>query len=138
MAVFIDTSFLIGLVINNDQLHTLAVAWRRALRGPFVTSEFVLLEVADSLSNRPRRSFAQDIMQDVRDDPAVEVVSLDSTWMQRGWQLFVASADKAWSLTDCISFEIMRQRAITDALTHDHHFEQAGFHALLRHDPPSN
>jgi predicted nucleic acid-binding protein len=43
-------------------------------------------------------------------------------------------ADKAWSLTDCISFQVMTQRGIVDALTADHHFEQAGFHALLRED----
>ena len=44
--------------------------------------------------------------------------------------------DKSWSLTDCISFEVMRSAQATDALTYDQHFEQAGFRALLRGNPP--
>ncbi len=44
--------------------------------------------------------------------------------------------DQEWSLTDCISFIVMQQRGISPALTYDHHFEQAGFEALLRRDPP--
>jgi uncharacterized protein len=39
--------------------------------------------------------------------------------------------DKEWSLTDCISFVVMKERGLTEALTADHHFEQAGFKALL-------
>ncbi|EKE25438.1 MAG: hypothetical protein ACD_5C00161G0004, partial [uncultured bacterium] len=46
--------------------------------------------------------------------------------------LYKRMADKDWSLTDCASFEIMKARGITEALAHDHHFEQAGFTALLR------
>jgi uncharacterized protein len=44
--------------------------------------------------------------------------------------------DKSWSLTDCISFAVMNDRGITRAMAYDHHFEQAGFEALLRRDPP--
>ena len=40
--------------------------------------------------------------------------------------------DKRWSFTDCISFAVMKQMKIADALTGDHHFEQAGFRALLK------
>jgi len=40
--------------------------------------------------------------------------------------------DKGWSLTDCASFVIMEDEGLPAALTHDHHFEQAGFQALLR------
>ena len=52
-----------------------------------------------------------------------------------GLSLHVARMDKSWSLTDCISFYLMRERGITQALTTDHHFTQAGFEALLRRDP---
>jgi predicted nucleic acid-binding protein len=48
------------------------------------------------------------------------------------WQLLARRPDKAWSLVDCASFIIMQERAITDALTTDHHFEQAGFTQLLK------
>jgi predicted nucleic acid-binding protein len=52
--------------------------------------------------------------------------------LDRGIELFSHRADKAWSLTDCTSFAVMQEEELTDALTTDHHFEQAGFTALLR------
>jgi predicted nucleic acid-binding protein len=33
---------------------------------------------------------------------------------------------------DCTSFDLMQERAVTEALSADHHFEQAGFVALLK------
>lgn len=50
------------------------------------------------------------------------------------WSIYKSHADKQWSLTDCISFVAMRRVSITDALTFDHHFEQAGFRALMREE----
>jgi predicted nucleic acid-binding protein len=138
MPTFIDTSFLIAAVIENDELHRRALSWRAMLRGTFITSEFVLLEAGDGLSKPSRRSFAADIFLDIRNDPTIEIIRLDSVWLERGIRLFRARNDQEWGLTDCISFEIMRDHGVTEALTHDHHFEQAGFKALLRHDPPNN
>ena len=56
----------------------------------------------------------------------------DSFYFDEGVRLYVARPDKDWSLTDCISFVVMRERGITEALTGDRHFEQAGFVALLK------
>ena len=50
----------------------------------------------------------------------------------RGVALYAERPDKDWSLTDCISFVVMRTMDITEALTGDRHFEQAGFTALLK------
>lgn len=136
--VFMDTSFILALVSPKDALHQRAVMWRYTLPGPFVTTEFVLLEVADGLAGRNATATAVTVIESLRKGPATEIIPADSPWFARGYELFRQRLDKPWSLTDCISFEIMRQHAITDALTHDHHFEQAGFHALLRQDPPSN
>ncbi len=132
-----DTAFLIALVIDNDALHRRAVAWRHILHGPLLTSEFVLLEVADALCKLSRHSLAEDIFAGVRGG-SVEIIPLSSAWLDRGWKLFCSRNDQDWGLTDCISFEIMNSRGISDALTHDRHFEQAGFRALLRSDPPAN
>jgi predicted nucleic acid-binding protein len=52
-------------------------------------------------------------------------------------QLYSSRADKEWGVVDCFSFELMRIRGVTQALTADHHFEQAGFTALLLHDVPA-
>lgn len=51
---------------------------------------------------------------------------------ESGVQLYEQRPDQEWSLTDCISFHVMRRENITEALTADHHFEQAGFAVLLK------
>lgn len=61
----------------------------------------------------------------------VEIVSADSRSFAAGFELFASRADKDWSLVDCISFALMKKREISEALTGDRHFEQAGFRALL-------
>jgi predicted nucleic acid-binding protein len=63
-------------------------------------------------------------------------VAAHRTIGRQGLELHSRRADKEWSLTDCISFFVMQERGIHQALAHDHHFEQAGFEALLRRDPP--
>jgi uncharacterized protein len=60
-------------------------------------------------------------------DPQVTVLPLEAALLQDALMLFRARSDKTWSFTDCISFEIMRQRGIALALSADHHFRQAGF-----------
>jgi len=112
--------------------------WRYSLPGRFVTSEFVLLEVADGLSGQKSHRVALGIIDSIRKSASTEIVLAQPLWIERGYALFRQCRDKDWGLTDCISFEIMRDLGITDALTHDHHFEQAGFRALLRSDPPNN
>lgn len=47
-------------------------------------------------------------------------------------RLYDARPDKSWSLTDCISFVVMAERDLTEPLTGDHHFDQAGFTALFK------
>ncbi len=64
-------------------------------------------------------------------DANVQVVSFDMQLHEEGIRLYVTRADKEWSLTDCISFIVMRRESVAEALTGDHHFEQAGFVALL-------
>jgi uncharacterized protein len=65
-------------------------------------------------------------------DPNAILIAPDDSLFEDGIELYEQRSDKDWSLTDCISFVIMEERAISDALTADHHFEQAGFHALLK------
>jgi predicted nucleic acid-binding protein len=67
----------------------------------------------------------------IRASPRTRVIPLDSLLLQRGLDLFAGRPDKNWSLTDCISFVVMQDEGLTEALTADGHFEQAGFKALL-------
>lgn len=96
------------------------------------------MELADGLASRRGRDAAIQIIDSLRAGPSTAVVDASAEWIQRGYELFRTRGDKEWGLTDCISFEIMRDLGLTDALTYDHHYEQAGFHALLRHDPPAS
>ena len=66
----------------------------------------------------------------------MHIVPASTTLLDEGIAWFAAYTDKRWSVTDCISFVVMHREGIVDALTNDHHFEQAGFRALLRAEPP--
>lgn len=65
-------------------------------------------------------------------DDDVEILSVDSELFSKALKFYSSRIDKEWGLTDCISFVVMKDRKLKDALTSDHHFEQAGFQALLR------
>jgi len=142
--IFLDTSFLLALASSREELHPIAMRWQKFLsftpRPPcsFLTTEYVLLELADGFAERRMVSLAMTIIDELRSRPTLEVVPADSAWIYRGYSLFRERTDKAWGLTDCISFCVMNEWEAVDALTHDRHFEQAGFRALLRHEPPGN
>jgi hypothetical protein len=67
-------------------------------------------------------------------DPLVEVIPVSEALYQRGFQLYAQRIDKDWGIIDCISFVVMQEQGLTDALTTDIHFQQAGFRALLREE----
>jgi hypothetical protein len=72
------------------------------------------------------------LLVDIENDPRVHIVSPSDEQFRRGKELYARRSDKEWSLTDCISFLVMQEHALTEALTADHHFEQAGFAILLK------
>jgi predicted nucleic acid-binding protein len=98
--------------------------------GPLVTTEWVLTEVGDAFSQPGARQKFIQLLDLLRQQLDVEIVSSTSDLFRRGTEFFSARPDKEWSLTDCISFVVMNEHGITDALTSDHHFEQAGFQIL--------
>ncbi len=96
------------------------------------TSTWVLVEVADALATPGRREKFLPLLRFLRANPQVTILPPDPEIFERGTVMFHQRRDKAWSLTDCISFLIMHDRGLRDALTGDHHFEQAGFNALMK------
>ena len=134
--ILLDTNYLVALFNPRDDLHARANAWSRAIREPGIVTEYVLLETVNALSMPADRSRAHALIALVESDPECEWVVADPRLWAAGLDLHRQRTDKAWSLTDCISFAVMQERGITRALTHDRHFEQAGFEALLRRDPP--
>ena len=132
-AVFADTTFYVALINRDDALHASANGWARSNARSVVTTEFVLLEVANFFK-RPggdREKFAA-FVEAVQSDAATAIVPADSAHFRRGLAFFAQRNDKEWSLTDCISFIVMHEQGLLEALTADRHFEQAGFQALLR------
>jgi uncharacterized protein len=98
-----------------------------------VTTEFVLVELADGCAGTSQhRAAAAGTVSRLRGNRYVTIFSCTAQLFQDGLDLYEQRADKEWSLTDCISFVVMTREGITDALTGDHHFEQAGFVALLK------
>ena len=136
--VFADTSFFLALLGPADQYHDRAAAWSRVLRRALITTEYIVLEVGNSLSRGADRALFVEFIARLRGDPRTEVVPAAAEWLNAGVDLFAARTDQTWSLTDCISFSVMTRRKLTDALTADHHFEQAGFRALLLHPPAAS
>jgi predicted nucleic acid-binding protein len=132
MKVFGDTVHFIALLSTGDRWHARAVAINRRPLGLLVTTEWVLTEVGDAFSQPGARQKFIRLLDLLREQPDVEIVSSTSDLFRRGTSFFSARPDKEWSLTDCISFVVMNERGITDALTSDHHFEQAGFQILLK------
>jgi predicted nucleic acid-binding protein len=95
-------------------------------------SDFILLELGNALSSIRQRELFFRLVSHLRSHSNVRIIPASRDLLDRGLELFSRRADKAWSLTDCISFVVMQDEDVTDALTTDRHFEQAGFTALLR------
>ena len=130
--VFVVTSYYLALLSPHDALHAAAVEWSRNLRCRVVVTEFVLVELANALSRAGTRQVFTGLLVILHADPLVKIVPLHRTLYQRGCELYTSRPDKDWSLTDCISFVVMKHEGINEALTADRHFEQAGFKALLK------
>lgn len=132
MTVFADTFALIAWLNPQDDSHAAVAAYLDGFTGRIVTTEWVLMELADALSRPTARSTVVAFLGCVREDQLFDVVEYDPAVYHDGFNLFAARPDKAWSLTDCISFAVMAERGLTEALTADHHFEQAGFRAVFK------
>ena len=133
--VFLDTSFAIALSAITDQNHAKAVELAEQIEAEnlrLVTTQAILLEIGNALSKQRYRSAAIQLLESLEADPNIEIVPLTNELYNAAFQLFRSRQDKEWGLVDCISFLVMQHRAITEALTADDHFNQAGFRALLK------
>jgi len=133
--ILADTGYLIALANPDDQHHARALVWAACLSDPILVTEYVVWEFVNFLSRPQHRATAHAMVGLVRAESVW--VAASPEWLEAGLALHRSRPDKAWSLTDCISFRVMHDRGVTRALAHDLHFEQAGFEALLRTDPPA-
>jgi uncharacterized protein len=128
-----DSFFYFALVNPNDPAHAKAMAFTQGYTGRTVTTRCVLTELADGWSKpSSRRLVFPRLLADLRSSVATTIVPTTDQLWQEAVDLYEQRADKEWSLTDCISFVVMQREGLTDVLTGDKHFEQAGFKALLK------
>lgn len=133
--VFADTNYWIALLVPGDQWRKQAVTAIPELGScRIVTTQEVLLELLNFVAGRGTwtRTQVADWVKRAEGDAALIIVPQSSESFTRGLELYRQREDKEYSLTDCISMAVMRERGITEVLTNDHHFVQEGFTVLLR------
>lgn len=132
--IFVDTAAWLALLNKNDVLHRRATDLNRDLLSGethYVTTDYVLTEVANALARPPYRKSTIRFLEAVLSSKGVTVVPITRERFLRAWQLYKSRHDKEWGLTDCTSFIIMEEQRIREAFTSDRHFQQAGYLCLL-------
>lgn len=129
---FADTFYFLALLDSREEFHAPAAEFSRDPELRLVTTEWVLAEFGNAYSNPEDRADFVRLYRALVNHPRVKIIPAETGLFRRGVDLFEQRADKKWSLVDCISFIAMREEQLTEALTGDKHFEQAGFHALLK------
>lgn len=130
--VFADAFYFVARLNRRDQHHERVVAFSREFRSHILTTDWVLMEVADALAKSECRSRIRDFTLHLRQASGCEVVPTSRDLLDRALEFYQQHKDKEWTLAHCVSFVIMRERGITEALTEDRHFIQAGFTALFK------
>ncbi len=132
--VFVDTSGLYAALVKNDETHERASAFlslSAESKRRFVTTDYVLDETATLLKARRHGHLVPALTEAILSSAACRVEWMDRERFELTLSFFARHQDKAWSFTDCFSFLLMDETKISEALTKDEHFRQAGFRPLL-------
>lgn len=133
--VFADTNYWVAVLNKNDQYHTAAISLDNQLLGvEIVTTDMVLVEVLNSFSagGQFMRKLASSYVSElVFNAGGYYIIEQTRDQFVSALKLYSRYADKGWSLTDCVSHDVMQKYKITEVLTHDRHFQQMGFTTLL-------
>ena len=130
--VFVDTSFVIALINDRDQYFQQAQALSYQFENSqLLTTDAVLLEIGNSLAKDFRKE-AIEVIRVLRSGKNTEVIQIDQAIFEKGFETYEKYEDKSWGLVDCISFTVMWGRGLTEALTFDNDFEQAGFRIVTK------
>ncbi len=137
MNIFADTAGWASLLDTDQECYPLAASIYRAVQKnnqQFVTTNYVITELIALLNSPMRypREQAVHFVNGIKNSKFVRVVHIDETLDTQAWELLSKRLDKTWSLVDCSSFVVMKHEKLTEALTTDHHFAQAGFTPLLK------
>jgi predicted nucleic acid-binding protein len=133
--VFLDTAFVVALASPADKYHKKAKRLSRQIEKEgvaLVTTRAVLIEIGDAMAEERRRKAGAVILQALEEDDNLAIIQNSEELYRRAFAMYTSRTDKEWGMTDCISFVVMTSEKITEALTTDTHFQQAGFTALMR------
>jgi predicted nucleic acid-binding protein len=133
--VFLDTAFVIASAIESDAFHEKALELLKEIRArgiQMVTTHAIVLEIGNALAGPRYRRLAITALDSMETDDKVTIIPLTEELLEMGYKLYRSRMDKEWGLVDCVSFVTMKQLGITESLTADLHFKQAGFATLLR------
>ena len=128
--VFLDTGYVLALELSNDQNHRIASKHWRSLKKRLpllVTTSYVFDEVVTYFNSRGHHAKAVEVGNRLLTSPSVQFVQVDDGLFREGWHYFQRHQDKDYSLTDCISFVVMKRFKIETAFAFDQHFVQARF-----------
>ncbi len=130
---FLDTVFIQAILNPRDQYHrdALELLPRVKKAQEVWITEAIFMEVGNALSNYNHRKVSAFIQQCYQTDN-ISIVNITPQLFQSGLNLYESRQDQTWGLVDCLSFIVMEQQNLIDAVTSDIHFIQAGFRALLR------
>ena len=132
--LFLDAAYAIALSAATDKYHKRAEVLARQIETDsiqMITTRAVILEIGNALAKSRYRAAAIELLDSLEEDPDVKIIALSEESYSRAMELYRQRLDKEWGLTDCVSFVVMQDHGITEALTTDEHFKQAGFGALL-------
>jgi predicted nucleic acid-binding protein len=132
--IFADSFYWIALANPADASHQTALGFSRTISDPLlVTTDEVLIEFLNyfSATGERKRRVVGRMVEETMNNSRIIVLPQTRESLLSGLALYEARSDKAYSLTDCISMNTMRERNITEALTHDQHFAREGFTVLF-------
>jgi len=107
--VFADTAFFVAYLGPRDRFHTLALELMSTLRGRIVTTDWVLIELANFMANSKIRPQVANFVRHLQADPRFDIAPASAAAIEDGLAFYERHVDKEWSLTDCISFQTMRR-----------------------------
>ena len=128
--IFVDTSAWYDLALPGTPAHAAVASALKTPDAKFITSTYVVAELVPLIANRFGHARAARAASQIRAAADVRLEHPDAAEEFRAWHLFLDRPDKSYSLTDCLSFVMMRRLDVTEAITLDHHFRQEGFTVL--------
>lgn len=133
--IFIDTSYFIALVNVKDLYHKLAKEWAQRIKKDKIICHLtipIIFEIADGFSKLSRREIGKSLIDNILNSDNYLVHHFSDAIYERALKLYLSREDKEWGLTDCYSFQIMKENKISKVLTADMHFKQFGKDILLK------